>query len=114
MKVKFGIVNENSNKAAVEIEGLSGTSQQVISRATKMVSELIPGIHHTSKLVKEIAMASQDQHEGVVQINESIQKLKNITDQNYSVAQEIAGSSEQLLDQVEVLKKSISFFKTEK
>ena len=103
---------ENSNKAAVEIEELSNGSQQVISKATEMVSEMLPGIHHTSKLVKEITTASEQQRDGVEQINESITQLKNITDQNYSVAQDMAGHSEKLLQQVEELKKTISFFKT--
>jgi methyl-accepting chemotaxis protein len=103
---------ENSNKAAEEVEELSGKSQQVISRAKKLVGELIPGIHHTSKLVKEITAASEQQRDGVEQINDSIQQLKGITDQNYSVAQEMAGSSEMLLQQVEELRKTISFFKT--
>jgi methyl-accepting chemotaxis protein len=103
---------ENSKMAAIEVEALSESSQQVVKHATEMISQLLPGIHHTSKLVKEITAASEQQSDGVVQINDSIQKLKNITDQNYAVAQEMAGNSQKLLEQVEELNKTISFFKT--
>ena len=103
---------ENSNKAAVEVGSLTEANQKVITNSTQLVSELIPGIHHTSKLVKEITAASVQQQGSVERINDSIQRLNRITDTNYSIAEEISGNSEKLLSQVEELNTSISFFKT--
>lgn len=72
---------------------------------------MLPIIHHTFKLVKEITSASETQRDGAEQINDSIQKLKSITEQNYNVSHHRANNSEKLLQQVEDLKNNISFFK---
>jgi methyl-accepting chemotaxis protein len=102
---------ENSNIAAEEIEELSLGSKDVIGRATELVGQMLPGIHHTSNLVKEITAASMEQREGVEQINSNIQRLKSTTDDNFNASQELSSNSENLFLQVEALKKAVQFFK---
>jgi len=102
---------ENSNLAAAEIDELSSGSKNVISRATEMVGQLLPGIQHTSKLVQEITAASLEQKEGVEQINSNIHKLESIAEDNLVASQELENNSNKLLLQVEELKEAMQFFK---
>lgn len=102
---------EKSKTAAIEIESLSNSSREVITHSSEMIGQLLPGIHHTSILVKEITSASIDQKENTENINQSIQQLISITDENYSASQELSESSQNLLNQVEELQEAVSFFK---
>jgi methyl-accepting chemotaxis protein len=102
---------EKSKTAAVEIQSLSHSSREIIGHATEMISQLLPGIHHTSKLVKEITAASLDQKENVESIDQFIKQLTSTTEDNFNASHELAETSQKLLNQVEELQQAVSFFK---
>jgi methyl-accepting chemotaxis protein len=79
-------------------------------RAGKLLGEIVPSIQKTSELVQEIAAASTEQSESVVQIGGAMGQLSKATQQNASASEELAATSEELSGQAEQLQESIAFF----
>lgn len=104
---------ERSKVAADEIVALASKSVNVTEEASVLMSNLIPEIEKTAKLVQEIAAASIEQNSGSDQINSAIQQLNQVTQQNAAASEELATSSEELSSQAEQLKELIGFFNLE-
>jgi len=77
-----------------------------------LLDQIVPSIQKTSELVQEIAAASSEQSESVVQIGGAMGQLTRATQQNASASEELAATSEELSAQAEQLQESIAFFKT--
>ena len=104
---------ERSKVAADEINVLSRNGVTTSDEAGKLLSELMPQIEKTAKLVQEISAASIEQNSGASQINNAIQQLNQVTQQNAAASEEMATSSEELASQAETLKDTVAFFKLE-
>jgi methyl-accepting chemotaxis protein len=103
---------ERSQKAAGEINQLSGTTVKVSERAGEMLDKLVPDIQKTAELVQEITAASKEQDAGAEQINKALQQLEKVIQQNASAAEEMASTTEQLTGQSEQLMSALGFFRT--
>ena len=103
---------ENSQKAAEEIVALALTGLQLTEEAGVVMSEAIPKIENTTKLIQEITAASLEQNNGAQQVNSAIQQLNSVTQVNAASSEELATSAEQLAGQAEQLQEIISFFNT--
>ncbi|WP_207531963.1 methyl-accepting chemotaxis protein [Desertivirga arenae] len=104
---------EKSQLAANEINELSQSSVGVAERSGILLSQIVPSIQHTTRLVEEICASSVEQNLGVGQINNAMQQLNQVTQQNAATSEEIAASAEELSSQAEQLKEMVSFFKLE-
>ncbi len=103
---------ERSQKAAGEINQLSGTTVKVSERAGEMLDRLVPDIQKTAELVQEITAASKEQDAGSEQINKALQQLEKVIQQNASAAEEMASTTEQLTGQSDQLVSALGFFRT--
>ncbi len=103
---------ERSQKAAGEINHLSGTTVKVSERAGEMLDKLVPDIQKTAELVQEITAASREQDTGSEQINKALQQLEKVIQQNASAAEEMASTTEELTGQADQLIGALGFFKT--
>jgi methyl-accepting chemotaxis protein len=103
---------ERSQKAAGEINHLSGTTVKVSERAGEMLEKLVPDIQKTAELVQEITAASKEQDTGSEQINKALQQLEKVIQQNASAAEEMASTTEELTGQSEQLVNALGFFRT--
>ena len=105
---------ERSKLAADEIQQLSvkvvGTSQQ----AGEKLESIVPEIENTTKLIQEITASSLEQNSGAEMINNTIQQMNQVTQQNATLAEDIASSSEQLTEQARKLIAVTEYFKTER
>jgi methyl-accepting chemotaxis protein len=101
---------ERSRTAADEINILSKNGVETVETAGKQFEEIVPEINRTSKLVQEIAAASNEQSSGIGQISASIQTLNQVTQQNAAASEEMATNAEELASQAEELKEMISYF----
>jgi methyl-accepting chemotaxis protein len=90
---------EQSQKAAVEIDDLTLSSVDVAKESGKMLSEIVPEIKKTAKLIEEIALASLEQSHGSEQIQNSVIMFADITQKNSSLSEELAASAEELKNQ---------------
>jgi methyl-accepting chemotaxis protein len=103
---------ERSQKAAGEINQLSGTTLKVSERAGEMLAKLVPDIQKTAELVQEITAASKEQDTGAEQINQALQQLEKVIQQNASASEEMASTTEELTSQSDQLVSSLAFFRT--
>jgi methyl-accepting chemotaxis protein len=103
---------ERSQKAAAEINHLSGTTLTVSQKSGEMLDKLVPDIQRTAELVQEISAASKEQDTGAEQINKALQQLEGVIQQNASAAEEMASTTEELTGQSEQLVSALGFFRT--
>ena len=103
---------ERSQKAAGEINQLSGTTVKVSEKAGEMLDKLVPDIQKTAELVQEITAASKEQDTGAEQINKALQQLEKVIQQNASAAEEMASTTEELTGQADQLMTALGFFRT--
>jgi methyl-accepting chemotaxis protein len=103
---------ERSQKAAGEINHLSGTTLTVSEKSGEMLNKLVPDIQRTAELVQEISAASKEQDTGAEQINKALQQLEQVIQQNASAAEEMASTTEELSAQSEQLVSALGFFRT--
>jgi methyl-accepting chemotaxis protein len=103
---------ERSQKAAGEINQLSGTTVKVSEKAGEMLDKLVPDIQKTAELVQEITAASKEQDTGSEQINKALQQLEKVIQQNASAAEEMASTTEELTGQSDQLIGALGFFHT--
>jgi methyl-accepting chemotaxis protein len=103
---------ERSQKAAGEINQLSGTTLRVSEKSGEMLDRLVPDIQRTAELVQEITAASKEQDTGAEQINKALQQLEQVIQQNASASEEMASTTEELTSQAEQLVGALSFFQT--
>jgi methyl-accepting chemotaxis protein len=100
-----------SQEAALEIDETSKSSVDIAEQSGKILTEIVPDIERTAKLVQEIAAASNEQSSGAAQVNNAIQQLNQVTQQNAAAAEEMATSAEELSSQAESLQEAMAFFR---
>ena len=103
---------ENSKVAAQEIVNLAQNSFNITQEAGDKLSQMLPEIEKTTRLVQEIAAASNEQSNAANQVNSAMQQLNNVTQQSAAASEELASSAEELASQAEMLIDVIAFFKT--
>jgi methyl-accepting chemotaxis protein len=67
----------------------------------KVLDEIVQSIGKTTDLVSEIAAASQEQAQGIDQVNTAVAQMDKVTQQNAANAEESASASEELSSQAE-------------
>ena len=97
--------------ASEEINKLSTSGQKISKIAGEKLNKLIPALIKSAEHVSNIVEANKDQATGVLEINNSIIQLSQVTNQNSASSEELSSSSEELSAQAELLKKIISVFK---
>ncbi|MBB5213439.1 methyl-accepting chemotaxis protein [Parapusillimonas granuli] len=104
---------ERSQVAAQEIGQVASGSVKLAEQAGQLLNEIVPAIRKTSDLVQEIAASSQEQSQGVGQINGAMGQLNKATQQNASASEELAATAEEMGGQAEQLQDLMSFFKVD-
>ena len=82
------------------------TAELTSSELTNIVNE----IKNVSSLVAEIAIASEQQAEGIAQMNIGLGQIDQATQQNMAMAEESAAAAEQLTSQADRLQEMLSQF----
>ena len=90
----------------------SGTkSEQGVRISEKMAANLAGIVEKTRRLnemIAEIAQASNEQSQGISQINNAVSHMDKVTQSNASLAEETAASSEELRVQAEQVKQAVA------
>jgi methyl-accepting chemotaxis protein len=107
---EVGKLAEKSKIAAIDIDKLSSRSVEMSVKIGKTFEKISPDIAKTAKLIKHVAIASNEQLSGIDQINMAIEQLNSITQNNVSNSEEAAASVEQLLSQALHLDEIASYF----
>jgi methyl-accepting chemotaxis protein len=107
-----------SAKAAKETEELIDGSVKkardgaaIADQTAVSLQEIVSEIARVTNLVGEIAAASKEQSEGIVQINQGLDQIDQVTQRNTSNAEEGAAAAEELSIQAQDLRKMLGRFK---
>jgi methyl-accepting chemotaxis protein len=95
-----------SAKAAKETAELIENSAEktrngndIVVKTEEALKEIVAGTTKVSDLVAEIAAASNEQSEGISQVNQGLNQIDSVTQQNTANAEESAAASEELASQ---------------
>ncbi len=102
---------ERSKIAASDIVNLSQNSLKLSMEAEHRLSEILPEMDKTTKLINEITSSSMEQNHGAMQVSTAIQQLNSVAQQNASISEQMSSNAEQMASQAENMKELISFFK---
>ncbi len=108
---------QRSAAAAKEINLLIQDSVNKVEEGTRLANksgetlqQIVTAVKKVSDIIAEIAAASSEQSSGISQVTLAISQLDSMTQQNSSLVQKAASSSEMMAAQVKTLKEQITFF----
>src|SRR6056297_3083529 len=106
-----------SAKAAQEtselIEGSvekTANGSAIADQTAEALQSIVSGISKVTDLVAEIAAASNEQAQGVSQINQGVSQIDQVTQQNTASAEESAAAAEELSGQAEQMRQMLMKF----
>ena len=100
-----------SKETADKIEtAISKTDQgvQISVRVTQNLGEIVETVRKVDDLISEVATASNEQNQGVDQINTAVSQMEKITQNNAAGAEESAAAAEQLKAQALSLQDAVT------
>ncbi len=110
-----------SSEAAKQIKQLISDSVERVERGTNLVNEagetldaIANSISQVTQIMGEIAHANQEQAVGIEQVNRSIAKIDEVTQQNTALAEQTAAVAISLKNQSVELEQMIARFTVEK
>jgi len=109
---------QRSAAAAKEIKELIGNSvdkvsdgYRLVENAGKTMDEIVGAVKRVTDIMGEITAASQEQSQGIEQVNSAVAQMDEMTQQNAALVEEAAAAAESLQDQAAGLSESVSVFK---
>jgi methyl-accepting chemotaxis protein len=110
---------QRSASAAKDIKSLISNSVDKVNQGTELVndsgqklSEIVDSVRNVSGLVSEIANASEEQANGIEEVNQAVTQMDTMTQQNSALVEEAAAAAEALTEQAGNMLELMSFFKT--
>ncbi|HEX7888971.1 MAG TPA: methyl-accepting chemotaxis protein [Ramlibacter sp.] len=109
---------QRSAQAAKEIKTLIGDSvRQVeagagqVADAGRKMDHIVASVQKVGALIAEIAAASQEQSDGIEQVNVAITQMDQVVQQNASLVEEAAAATESMKGQAAALLQGVSRFR---
>ncbi len=109
---------QRSAAAAKEIKTLINHSVENVEHSTRLVNdagatmtEVVQSVKRVTDIIGEIAAASQDQSQGIDEINVAISAMDGVTQQNAALVEEAASAAESMRNQADRLSQQVSVFK---
>ena len=106
-----------SAEAAKDTGGLIANSMEKAELGSRIavetaasLDEIVSGINESTKIVRDIAVSSNEQYESINQINDGVEKVAYIVHQNSNTAKESATASFEMSSQSSMLEKLIAQF----
>jgi len=109
---------QRSAGAAKEIKTLIGDSVEKVGNGSKLVEqagktmdEIVTSVKRVTDIMSEITAASQEQSQGIEQVNQTITQMDEVTQQNAALVEEATASARSLEEQAGGLSQSVSRFR---
>ncbi|MBI3229659.1 MAG: HAMP domain-containing protein [Burkholderiales bacterium] len=109
---------QRSAGAAKEIKALIGDSVEKVDRGSKLVDEaghtmslIVTSVKQVADIMGEITAATQEQSNGIEEVNQAITQMDEMTQQNAALVEQAAAAAESLQEQAERLSQAVSIFK---
>ncbi|MFP4294925.1 MAG: methyl-accepting chemotaxis protein [Halothiobacillaceae bacterium] len=111
---------QRSAAAAKEIQALITADGEIVAHGSKLVEEaggimgdIVNEVRRVTDLMAEISAASDEQSQGIEQVNQAVTQMDEVTQQNAALVEEAAAAAESLEEQSEGLARAVSFFKVD-
>jgi methyl-accepting chemotaxis protein len=109
---------QRSATAAKEIKALIddsvekvGNGSTLVNQAGTTMEEVVNSVKRVADIIGEITAASQEQTQGIDQINQAVTQMDEVTQQNAALVEEAAAASEAMKEQANKLSTLVSVFK---
>src|SRR5450830_87972 len=109
---------QRSVRAAKEIKALIDDSVSKVESGTELVelagstmAEVVASVKRVTGIVEEISVASQEQHQGIVQVSGAITQMDDVTQHNAALVEQAAAAARALQEQAEGLTRAVSLFR---
>ena len=107
-----------SAEAAREIKQLIGASVEKVETGSRLVqdagstmTEIVQSVQRVTDMIGEITAAASEQSAGVVQVNQAVGNLDQMTQQNAALVEESAAAAQSLREQADHLAQVVSRFR---
>ncbi len=100
-----------AKETAAKIEGAIGKTAQgveISSKVTEALNDIVAQIRQVDELIAEVAGASREQTQGIVQINSAVGQMDKVTQGNATSSEECAAAAEELNAQAVTMKDSVN------
>jgi methyl-accepting chemotaxis protein len=111
---------QRSAAAAKEIKILIGdsvdkvdTGSRQVDQAGATMDEIVTAVKRVTDIMAEIAAASNEQSDGIEQVNRAIIQMDEVTQQNAALVEQAAAAAESMQEQAGTLMEAVSIFKLE-
>ena len=81
---------------------------QISGKVAKSLEEIVTKARQVDELAGEVATASQEQSQGIAQVNTAVTQMDKVTQSNAANAEESASAAEELNAQADALKEAVS------
>jgi methyl-accepting chemotaxis protein len=109
---------QRSAGAAKEIKLLIGDSVEKVDLGSKLVDEagqtmglIVTSVKQVADIMGEITAATQEQSNGIEEINQAITQMDEMTQQNAALVEQAAAAAESMQEQAQKLLQAVSTFK---
>ena len=109
---------QRSAAAAKEIKNLIGDSVEKVDVGARLVDqagatmqEIVASVRRVTDIIGAITVASQEQTDGIEQINQAITQMDQVTQQNAALVEQAAAAAESLQGQAANLSQVVSIFR---
>ncbi|MRV71864.1 HAMP domain-containing protein [Duganella sp. FT92W] len=109
---------QRSAAAAKEIKELIGDSVDKVDAGSRLVDEagqtmglIVTSIKQVADIMGEITAATQEQSNGIEEVNQAITQMDEMTQQNAALVEEAAAAAESMQDQAQKLAAAVAIFK---
>ncbi|SFL92299.1 methyl-accepting chemotaxis protein [Rugamonas rubra] len=109
---------QRSAGAAKEIKELIGDSVNKVDAGSKLVDEagqtmdlIVTSIKQVADIMGEITAATQEQSNGIEEVNQAITQMDEMTQQNAALVEQAAAAAESMQEQAQKLAQAVSIFK---
>jgi len=108
---------QRSSASAKEIKDLIESSMEYVETGVdqaegvgKNIIRMNEAVHQVTSLIDEIAVAAQEQSQGISQIHQAVNQMDDVTQQNSALVQESSAASRSLMEQAASLNHLVSAF----
>jgi len=109
---------QRSATAAKEIKVLIDNSMEKVEVGSKLVvqagstmDEIVVGVKRVAEIMAEITNASQEQSDGIGQINQAVIQMDQVTQQNAALVEQAAAAAGALQNQAQAVAQAVSVFR---
>lgn len=112
---------QRSASAAREIKELISDSVQKVDSGSRLVeqagqtmTDVVASVRRVTDIVGEISSASQEQSDGIEQVNRAIALMDEATQQNAALVEQAAAAAQSMQDQAATLSEVVGIFKLDR